>query len=190
MLAGAAALALLIPGGPARADARSATLSIALHLSDMPAGYKQVLAEYHTNGQVSKQTGVSMSVINAKGRLIGYETAFQHPGKTNADYVLVEDTVNAYKAPAGAKWGYGVNVKKLSSKTSGYTRLKVASVGLKSSAFSLLAGVGTSGERVDLIVFYDRSYSVAVQIQGPKGHVPKADLLHFAQIIDGRIKGM
>jgi len=189
VLATAAALALLIPAGTAHADARSATASIALHLSDFPSGYKKVLAQYHTNAQLAQQPGMSLAILTAKGRLIGYDTAFQHPGKTSSSYTLVEDTVSAYKATSGAKWGYDTNVAKLSPKTSGYTPLKLSTVGVKSSAFSLLAKVG-SGQRIDVILFYDRTYSVAVQIEGPKGTVPKADLLHYAQVIDGRIKGM
>ena len=186
-LAGAAALALLIPGGLARADTRSTTSGVAVHLSDLPSGFKQTMAQFITNAQLATQANFSLSLLSSKGRIIGYESSFQRTGKATNTYTVLADTVTDYKATSGAVWGYGVNVQKISPKAIGSTVLKLATVGVKSSAYTVLEHVG-SGVQVTLIAFYDRTFSVVIQLQAPKGVVPKAALLQYARLVDGRIK--
>jgi hypothetical protein len=159
---------------------------VALKTSDLATGYKQVVARYRTNAELAKSANVKLSLLQSKGRLTGYETIFQKSGKRAGDYILVDDTVSDYTAQSGAVWAYNTNVKK-ATPTSGFKPLQLATIGVKSRAFTQLLKVG-AGQRVDLVVFYDRTFSAAVQIQGPNGKVSKADLLRYARIMDSRIK--
>src|SRR5690242_260 len=100
-----ATLAMLVPGGPVHADARSASAAIALHLKDLPQGYLQTTSAVSSNAVLAQQTGLTVATLAAHGRITGYATAFVH--SSHGPPTTVQDRVGAYKAAAGAKWGYG-----------------------------------------------------------------------------------
>jgi hypothetical protein len=178
----AAAAALLAAASLSAALAAASPSAVALHKSDLPAGYKLYSAKTVSNAQMATNTHVPKAQFDKHGRLSGFEEEFRGTSATKPTNVFAN--VYAYKTSAGAAWDYSQSVKHDLTQMHRTSAPKFgdASVGMTER-------IKSGSQTIDLfgIDFHRGAYDVTVGVAGLAGHVHMSDAAHYAQIVDHRI---
>jgi len=100
--------------------------------------------------------------------------------------VLVAADTYAYKSPSGAQWDYAESAQH--DLAQGFKRASAPRIGDASTGLALVRKSGKQSITFYLIDFRRGSYDVTVGVAGLPGQVRISDALHFALIVDHRIR--
>jgi hypothetical protein len=158
--------------------------AVNLRLSDVPHGFKQATGKFVSNAQMAQNTHTPKAQFDQRGRINGYEAEFDRAGTKGVTFVFGD--VYVYKAISGASWDY---VHEVQHDLTLGKRIVAPKVGDASTAFLIKSKSGGVTAYVYFIDFRRGTVSALVGASGLAGQVHESDALHYAQIVDGRIRG-
>ncbi len=167
---------------PAHAAGAASAKVIALRVSDLPSGFKPTFAGSIGAAAFARDYGVSVSTAKSEGRIDGYETKFGR--RSSSGVVYVDDQVTTFKSSGGAHWGYSVAL----TTTGSGRRVSIGRVGDQNSTYSY--GGKSRGISITayVIVFRRGGYLGLLAASGVTGRFKSGEVLHFAQILDSRMR--
>ncbi len=190
--------ALFLGGSYSRTQAAPAGDSVTrtlkrlvLNVRDFPGGYRQTRLAVVTNAQSATNNHDDKSLLDRKGRIESYETAFAHPDKAGAMGVL--DSVTAYRSAAGAAWDYNRQTRTITNELTRAPKkyraaaFPVSGIGERAMGFQTL-DFSQKTSLTDIgILFRSKHYWAMVLTIAPARAYTRAKAERFARTIASRI---
>lgn len=177
--------------GSIRASTTSTLKRLVLNARDFPSGYRQTRLALVTNAESALSNHDNKALLDRKGRVASFETAFAHPSKKGAMGVL--DGVTAYKSPAGAAWDYGRQTRTIAAQLARAPKqyhaveFRVAGIGRRAIGFQTL-DFSQKTPLTDIgILFTSKRYWASVLTIAPAKVYTRASVEHLARTIASRI---
>jgi hypothetical protein len=164
------------------ADARTSVKTLALRVSDLPAGFTSGGSQYYSAARVVNGTKLTVSTLLGHGWITTYEVRYDRATLKGIS-LLINDVI-AYKTAAGAHWGTATSV-------SGFTsmkRLPVTGLGDESDGFTSTRVIGGQKFTEDIIGFRRGAIDVTFTTAGFQGTYTPAQVISLAKLIDRRIQ--
>ena len=184
LISGVVVAGALAAGGAAVASAAASVDSVALHASDLPAGFKQTEHKAVSNADMAKVTGVSKAQFDQHGRITGLEVTFVH-GTTGL--FEIASNVYQYKTAGGATWDWQ---KTLAHDASVAKAAPAPKIGDHSGGFAETQTNGTGKKKVVYVVYgivvQKGVYDMTAGVIAVKGKATMNDAARFARIMVSR----
>jgi hypothetical protein len=172
------------PPVSARTSSTAAPKSVALRLTDLPAGFKLFKAHSVSNADMALKTRLKKKNFDMHGRITGFEEDFDR-ATASSGQINVSAYVYAYRSSAGAHWDY-LQTLKLDLKHA--KQASAPSVGNERTGMVIHVKSGKRSLTFYLIVFHRNQVDATIAVGGFTGDVSMTDAGKYAALVDTRIQ--
>jgi hypothetical protein len=164
---------------------REAPNALDLTVQDVPRGFQQTTAEVLSDAQVASLDNISVSTLQAEGRITSYHVVFQR--RAHSGLIDIDATVSSYRSSQGAHEDYQRIVQ--GAQGQGFFHpLQASVIGDEYTALTNTALKGGGLMTSDVVLFRRGAYTASIIVDGVPGTFTTGQVYTLAQTIDARLK--